>query len=350
LGDLDDFSSYCSFEEAVRHFEGLFGVAPERMVTDLHPDYPSTLYADRRGGEILRVQHHHAHIAGCMAENRLDEPVIGVALDGTGLGTDGAIWGGEFLSATYEGFRRLAHFRYVRMPGGSAAIREPWRMALAYLEDSGEPLDLLGDRVTRSELNAVGAMLDRGFNSPFTSSAGRLFDAVAALAGLRSRVRHEGQAAMELEWRSAGFPPDSIYPFGLAASIEGGPLTIDTRPLISAVASDLRKGVEPGRVGRRFHSSMVEIIAEVCGRIRSSEGLNSVVLSGGVFMNVLLLEGTVDRLDRDGFAVYRHRLVPPNDGGLCLGQLAISAATSTRPSPSAYVAEAGGCDVPGNPR
>ncbi|MDG3005439.1 carbamoyltransferase HypF [Paludisphaera mucosa] len=337
LGGLDDFASYRSFEAAVGHFERLFEIEPELMVRDLHPDYASNLYADRRGLPTLAVQHHHAHVASCMAENGLDGPVLGVAFDGSGLGPDGAIWGGEFLESTYEGFRRAAHLRYVPMPGGSRAIREPWRMALAHLEDAGEGPGLISSRVELEERGIVAAMLERRINSPLTSSAGRLFDAVAALAGLRQRVRHEGQAAMELEWASAELTVDDFYPFEVVGD---SPLTIDTRPLISAVASDVRRDVEPGRIGRRFHTTMVEMIAEVCGRIRANRGLEVVALSGGVFMNSLLLDETIGRLEREGFVVHRHRRVPPNDGGLCLGQLAIAATTRAK----------GGGDVPGDTR
>jgi hydrogenase maturation protein HypF len=276
--------------------------------------------------QLLAVQHHHAHIASCMAEHGLCELVIGVSFDGTGYGTDGAIWGGEFLLCDYGQFRRAGHLRYVGMPGGEQAIREPWRVALAHLRDAGQTTALLAARVAPAALRTVEQMLEKRFNSPLTSSAGRLFDAVASLAGVRHRVSFEAQAAIELEWLAEQQAPDSSYPVALEETAEDGlpTLIVDTRPLIRAVARDASQRTDPSLIARRFHSTMVELIATVCGRIRKASGRDAVVLSGGVFMNVLLLQEVSDRLRRDGFRVYRHRLVPPNDGGLSLGQLAIA--------------------------
>jgi hydrogenase maturation protein HypF len=218
------------------------------------------------------------------------------------------------------------------MPGGDQAIREPWRMALAHLMDARGDGRLLKGRLSPVALRAVEKMLERRFNTPLTSSAGRLFDAVAALAGVRDRVSYEGQAAMELEWLATGMPADGTYPFELEETQEGDPpeavLVVDTRPLVRAVADDAGKGVAAARIGRRFHSTVVEIIAAVCDRLRQATGLGAVVLSGGVFMNALLTSEVSARLRADGFRVYRHRLVPPNDGGLSLGQLAVAAAQS----------------------
>jgi hydrogenase maturation protein HypF len=264
-----------------------------------------------------------------MAEHGLAGPVIGVSLDGTGYGTDGAIWGGEFLVGDYCGFRRAAHLRYVGMPGGDRAIREPWRMALAHLRDAQVPPDLLGDRVPAEALRTVEKMLERRLNTPSTSSAGRLFDAVAALAGLRDRVSYEGQAAMELEWLSTGIGEDGVYPFDFEEAREGNrpqnPLLIDTRPLTRAVAADVKKGVGGAIIGRRFHSTVVSIIASVCDRLRQATGIEDVALSGGVFMNALLTTEVSARLEGSGLRVHSHRLIPPNDGGLSLGQLAVAA-------------------------
>jgi hydrogenase maturation protein HypF len=335
LGDLDHYEAYRAFERDVELYQQLFAVEPAVVAHDLHPDYLTTQYAFRRarpGTPLLAVQHHHAHMASCMAEHALTRPVIGVTFDGTGYGTDGAVWGGEVLVGDYRGFRRAAHLRYVGMPGGEQAIREPWRMAVAHLADAGWQGPSLRDRLAPAALRAVERMLERRLNSPLTSSAGRLFDAVAALAGVRDRVGYEGQAAMELEWLAEGTPPDGVYPFGLAEAHEGNPpqpvLVADTRPLIRGVADDVSRGAGAARVARRFHSTAAELVVSVCRRLREATGLAEVVLSGGVFLNALLTAEVDARLSGEGFRVYRHRLVPPNDGGLSLGQLAVAAQLS----------------------
>ena len=275
---------------------------------------------------LVAVQHHHAHMASCMAEHGLTGPVIGVTFDGTGYGTDGTIWGGEFLVGGYRDFRRAAHLRYVGLPGGDAAVREPWRMAVAHLKDVGGENRALRARHRPHEFRAVETMLKRRFRCPPTSSAGRLFDAVAALAGVRGQVNYEGQAAVELEWLSTGIAPDGVYPFEIVRESEARPWTVDTRPLIRAANADAEAGTGAAAIGRRFHSTLVEMIAAVCARLRGETGLSAVVLSGGVFLNALLTRETEERLTADGFRAYRHRLVPPNDGGLSLGQVAVAAA------------------------
>jgi len=339
LGDLDRWDAYRAFVRDVGLYEELFAVVPELIVHDLHPDYASTNYARQRasatGVPLLAVQHHHAHVASGMAEHGLDEPVIGVSFDGTGYGTDGAIWGGEFLVADYRGFRRAAHLRYVGLPGGDSAVREPWRMAASHLLDAGCSYELLAARIEPTKLRTIAAMLERRINTPLTSSAGRLFDAVSALAGVRDTTSYEGQAAIELEWLAEQSEPAGAYPFELtpvtensqpAAAATAAPWQIDTRPLIRAVAADVQQGVDARRVARRFHTSIVEMIATTCALIREQCGIDAVVLSGGVFMNALVATESAARLSADGFRVYRHVLVPPNDGGISLGQLAIGAA------------------------
>lgn len=330
LGDLDHYEAYLAFQKDVLLYQELFSIQPQYLVHDLHPDYATTRYATERGLQegisLLSVQHHHSHMAACMAEHELVGPVIGVTFDGTGYGTDGAIWGGEFLVGDYRAFHRAAHFRYVGLPGGDQAIREPWRMAWTHLRDAGAENPALEARRLPGEGRTITRMLERGFNTPMTSSVGRLFDAVAALASVRDRVSYEGQAAIELEWLATGSPPDGAYPFVLTESEGGGALVVDTRPLIGAVAEEVRRGVEAARIARRFHSTLVDIISEVCRRLRETAGYNTVVLSGGVFLNALLTRETSARLGEEGFDVYRHRLVPPNDGGLSLGQLAVAAA------------------------
>ena len=359
MGDLDHYEAYQAFEKDIVLYQQLFAVQPKWIAHDLHPDYASTRYALKRqreeGVQCLAVQHHHAHMASCMAEHGLVEPVIGVSLDGTGYGTDGAIWGGEFLIGDYGEFRRAGHLRYVGLPGGDRAIREPWRIAMAHLLDSAAPTASLEARLPAAAVRTVRAMLERRFNTPMTSSAGRLFDAVASLAGVRDTVTYEGQAAIQLEWLAMQTPTDGAYPFEVSERENGDvnsftargteavktiyvpvsvvPVSVDTRPLIQAVVRDVAVGVDAARIARRFHSTMVEIIADVCGRICRSTGLRAVTLSGGVFMNALLTAEVAARLREEGFRVYRHRLVPPNDGGISLGQLAIAARRLTQQQP-----------------
>jgi hydrogenase maturation protein HypF len=329
LGDLDHFAAYRAYVEAVAHYEQLFAHRPELLVHDLHPDYASTRYAATRDAAIprLAVPHHHAHVASCLADNGRDEPVIGVAFDGTGFGPDGAVWGGEFLVGDCREVRRAAHLRYVAMPGGDQAIREPWRMAAAYLIDAGLDVEPLRGRVPDTALATVRRMVERRLNAPLTSSMGRLFDGVAALAGVRDRVSFEGQAAMELEWLASGSLAEGAYPFDLMEPDgEDAPILIDVRPLICEVVAEARRGGDAATIGRRFHGTAVEVVARVCARLRERSGPTVVALSGGVFLNAMLTNGVVDRLERDGFRVLRHRRVPPGDGGLSLGQLAIAAA------------------------
>jgi hydrogenase maturation protein HypF len=332
LGDLDDYEAYRAGVEAIDHYQELFAFEPELIVHDLHPDYATTRYARELDPAIprLAVQHHHAHMASCMADNGLDRPVIGIAFDGTGYGTDGAVWGGEFLTGDYRGVCRAAHFRYVPMPGGEQAIREPWRMAAAYLADAGQGDNVLAGRVPARALATIRQMIDRRIHCPHTSSVGRLFDAMAALAGIRDRVSYEGQAAMELEWLAIEVDAADVsaFDFDIVENAENEvPLLIDVRPMFAAAAADLRRPCEPALIARRFHSTLVEIASQVCRRLRHRTGLEAVVLSGGVFQNALLLSEVIARLERESFLVYRHRRVPPGDGGLCLGQLAVAAAS-----------------------
>ncbi|QDV35376.1 carbamoyltransferase HypF [Tautonia plasticadhaerens] len=344
LGDLDRYEAYRAYAEAIGHYERLLAIRPALIVHDLHPDYASTGYARGRPAELprLAVQHHHAHMASCMAEHGLDEPVLGVTFDGSGYGLDGATWGGEILVGGYLGFRRAAHLRYVAMPGGDRATLEPWRMAASYLADAGVGSSAIRLRASPAELAVVRTMIERRFRSPPTSSVGRLFDAVAALAGLRPRVSYEGQAAMELEWLATGVAADAAYPFEIQQvqgdGPPGAPLQIDHRPLIAEVAAEAGRGRAPAVIARRFHSTLVEMVAEVCLRLRGESGPAKVVLSGGVFLNALLAREITGRLTREEFRVYRHRKVPPNDGGLSLGQLAIGAARdrSHGPGPDAW--------------
>lgn len=280
LGDLDHYRAYRSFESDLSLYERTFELAPKWLAHDLHPDYASTRYAIERAArqniELIAVQHHHAHLASCMAEHGITEPVIGVCFDGTGYGLDGAIWGGEFLIGDYERFIRAAHLRYVALPGGDRAVKEPWRVAVSHLRDAGVRCQALMDRIDPAALRIVERMLEGRINTAWTSSVGRLFDAVAALAGVRQNVTFEGQAAIELEWLAGQAVQDEVYPFELT---QGEPCVIDTRPLIRAVAEDVGVKVPTALVARRFHFTMAKIVAEVCERIRRVHKISSVALA-----------------------------------------------------------------------
>jgi hydrogenase maturation protein HypF len=341
IGDLDHYDAYRAFVAEIEHYERLFSIRPEGLVHDLHPDYASTRYARQRGLGAVAVQHHHAHMASCMADNDLDEPVIGVTFDGTGLGSDGTLWGGEFLVGDYLSFRRAAHLLPVPLPGGEQAIREPWRVAVSYLEAAGACAPSFERRLDPGAARAVRKMIERGLHAPLTSSAGRLWDAVASLAGLRLRATFEAQAAMELEWAATGEPQDGSYPFDLG---HGDPVRIDTRPLIRAVAADVESGTPTARIARRFHTTLAGIIVRACSALRQTSAPGAVVLTGGVFQNALLCRETIFGLTAEGFRVYRHRRVPPNDGGLCLGQLAVAARSESA------AAEEKDAHVPGHSR
>jgi hydrogenase maturation protein HypF len=272
-----------------------------------------------------------------MAEHGLLKPVIGVAFDGAGLGPDGPVWGGEFLIADYREYQRAAHLRCTGMPGGEAAAKEPWRMAVSHLLDAGADVHRLDWLAPRDKVRPIVSMLDRKLNTPLTSSVGRLFDAVSALTGIRMKSSYEGQAAMELEWKAMEENDTSTYEWETSQCDEiGAPgshphatptWVIDTRPLIRNVARDASRGVAAAVIARRFHSTLVEMIVDTCGRLREATGLTKVVLSGGVFMNSLLTSESISRLSAVGFSVYTHQLVPANDGGLSLGQLAVAAQT-----------------------
>ena len=331
IGDMENYETLRSFEEAAAHMERLFRIAPEIIACDLHPDYMATRYAHERavreGLPFVTVQHHHAHIAAGMAEHRLtgDQPVIGVAFDGTGYGDDGAIWGGEFLVADYSRYERVAHLRYVPLPGGDRAVREPWRMALAHLHAAGLPwsdeLDPVSFGQSRGAdmLDVLQIQIERGLNAPPTSSMGRLFDAAAALAGVREVVNYEAQAAVEFE-ALADPDEEGAYPLDYANGI------IDPRPAWAALLRDRRDRVDIGRIAARFHNGVAHMTTDVCRRLRDKRGLNQVVLSGGVWQNATLLRRTMSLLENDGFTVITHRLVPANDGGLALGQAMVAMA------------------------
>ncbi len=390
IGDLENAETLRSFTEGIEHFSRLFDITPQVVAYDLHPEYLSTKYAlDLDDVDLVGVQHHHAHIASCLADNGVDlstgGPVIGVAFDGTGYGTDGTIWGGEFLIADPAKYLRAGHLAQVPLPGGAAAIRQPWRMAAAYLEaagpapaasslpafglaDSGSAgsglpaTGLAGSGLPASGLGGSGlagwgpagtrevadlgvarrnadrwgpvvAMARRRVNAPLTSSAGRLFDAVAAILGVRDEITYEGQAAIELEQLADPGEAGTYRAAIETAPIEAGePFLARGTDLVAAAVDDLALGVPPERIAARFHNGVAALIEDGCLLLREQHGLNTVALSGGVFQNLLLVGRTVTRLENRGFTVLTHSRVPCNDGGISLGQAVVAASRERRPT------------------
>jgi hydrogenase maturation protein HypF len=324
LGDLENFEVFRSFTEAITHFQRLFDVRPTIVAYDLHPEYLSTKWAlDQEGVELCGVQHHHAHVASCLADNGEAGPVIGVAFDGLGYGTDGTLWGGEFLVADLVSFERVGHLAPVAMPGGTMAIKEPWRMAAVYLAEAfghhPPPLAVMQRHAT--EWQSVLKVARAGAFAPLTSSMGRLFDAVAAVLGVRDSITYEGQAAIELEQLADPAETDS---FRVSYTHSTNGFEIRGADLVRAVVEDLVHQVKLSTIAGRFHNSVAEAILHGCLTMREHTGLGTVALSGGVFQNMLLLERTIDRLEAHGFRVLRHRQVPPNDGGISLGQAVVA--------------------------
>jgi hydrogenase maturation protein HypF len=363
IGDLKNVETLRSFREAVLHFERAFAVTPEVVAHDLHPDYLSTRYAQELPDvELIAVQHHHAHLAACAAEHGIVDPVVGAIFDGAGLGPDGTVWGGEILVGDLDRCERAGHLWPVRLPGGDAAAREPWRMACSWLlagDDAsterppgdvaspglplpgvaspglplpgvaspGLPLPgALAGAVTAERWDQVSRLVRSGFRAPITTSGGRLFDAVAALCGLRARVSYEGQAAVELEARCDPHERRA-YALPVLVGAAGEPLVLDARALVGAVGADLDAGTSVGVVATRFHHGLADGIAAACVSVATSRNLDTVVLSGGVFQNRRLLERTASTLLAAGLRVRFPELLPPNDGGIAYGQAAIAAAS-----------------------
>jgi len=331
IGDMENEETLEHFENTIQLYKKLFRIEPEIIAYDMHPEYLATKYAVEAGAssslKLVPVQHHHAHIAGCLAENGVKDKVIGVAFDGTGYGTDGTLWGGEFLLADWKDFERVGHFEYVPLPGGAAAIKKPYRLALSYLYTLlGDDFSLeglpLGD-IKTAEIEIIKQQLKRKINSPLTSSAGRLFDAVSALVGVRGEIDYEAQAAIELEMLA----PDKIdkagaYPFSI--EVEGGMRVVKLKELLAGVVGDVRNKVPTPEISLKFHRTMANITVEMCKLIAEDSGIKRVGLSGGVFQNRLLLKLAVAALRREGFEVLSHRLVPANDGGISLGQAVVA--------------------------
>ena len=325
LGDLDEWATWRAFAAAVEHLTRLSGIEPQLVAHDLHPDHRSTAWAAQCGLPLLGVQHHHAHIASCLVEHGVTEPVLGIAFDGVGLGSDGTLWGGELLVADVSGFTRVGHLAPVALPGGDAAVREPWRVALSWLHRSlGR--DVAAEHGPRLDerWRAVLSLVESG-RAPETTSVGRLFDAVAALLGVAGCVTYEGQAAIELEAlaRAAG-GSDRSYPFAVDAGV------MDPGPALAALLQDRARGVAVEQVAAGFHRGLAAATARVAVEQASRAGVATVALSGGVFSNVLLSDLLADRLTAAGLQVLRHEQLPPNDGGISVGQAAVAAATLDR--------------------
>ncbi len=345
IGDLQEFAVFRFYERAIEDFTGLLGVQPEIIACDLHPEYRSSRFAHSLNSlnsldslnklnsiRCFPVQHHHAHIASCMVENGLNEQVIGVAFDGSGAGPDNTtVWGGEFLIADYYGFERAAHCKPYPLPGGEQAINRPWRMALSYLvtefPDSFAASFTAHVRsflpqVSEEECSGVVSLIRNG-SAPLTSSCGRLFDAVAALLGLCLKSSYEGQAAVRLESLTV---PGIRERYAFVFERENSPAQLSFAPTLAEIIADLDKGVDPAIIATRFHNTVSTAIVAVCEYLRQQRGIETVVLSGGVFQNAFLLDRVCAGLRKKGFAVFRHCRVPPNDGGLALGQAAVALA------------------------
>ncbi|MBW1839927.1 MAG: carbamoyltransferase HypF, partial [Deltaproteobacteria bacterium] len=327
LGEMGYRETYEFFLKTIDHMKQILKIEPQAIACDFHPGYASTHYAhSQKKLPVIEIQHHHAHIASCLAENGINEKVLGVALDGTGYATDGEIWGGEFLVVDYASFKRIAHLAYLPLPGGEQAIRKPWRMTLSYLatflESKFEALDLeVLTRRTIKEKEIVLKQIRAQFNSPLTSSMGRLFDAVSALLAICEKSTYEGQAAMELEWAMNG-ETDEYYPFLYQQEEEC--YSINPSPLMRGILSDLKEDKHLGYLSTKFHNSIITMIVKVCCSLRDQWKLNRVALSGGCFQNTYLLFKSITGLTGAGFDVLFHQKVPPNDGGLALGQALIA--------------------------
>jgi len=343
IGDLENMETMTFFEECVDHLGRIFEIEPVAIAYDLHPDYLSTRWAlEQEVPQQVGIQHHHAHIAACLAENGREERVIGIALDGTGYGDDGQIWGGEILLADFNTYERMGHFDYRPMPGGAMAIKEPWRMGIAYLYEIYKGLEQntenddkffrwiqklpLSNNVDHEHIHTILQMIDQGIHVPLTSSLGRLFDGVAALIGLRTTVAFEGQAAMELEMSMGNTIWDGNmtqgYEFELIES--GEQFVVSPDGVIHEIIDDLGRGLSMDRISLRFHSGLIELFLSICEKIRKKSGIDVVALSGGCFQNRFLQENLLMTLKHADFDVLTHSQVPSNDGGIALGQAVIA--------------------------
>jgi hydrogenase maturation protein HypF len=329
IGDLDNPSAYEFFQHTVAHLRSIFEIEPEIITCDLHPEYLSTKWArEQQGIHLIPVQHHHAHFASVLAEHKLDGPAIGIILDGTGYGTDGTIWGGEVISGTAAGFTRHAWLEPTPMPGGTSAIEQPWRMALAHLyrvfrSDVGRCKLKTIQRRSPQEIEVLLRMIDTGVNSPLTSSCGRLFDAVAAILEVREAITYDAQAAIELETLALSCSSDEVaYGEVVSSAAPQGPLALG--PLFNCLVRDIYSTVPYNAIALRFHHTVAALFAKAANDVRTRTGISAVALSGGCMHNVLLLGGLRKRLSNQGFQIFTNEQVPPNDGGLALGQILVA--------------------------
>lgn len=324
VGDLETTQAFRAFERAIDHLTSLYDRKPDVVVHDLHPDYLSTQWARSQAKQAIAIQHHYAHVLSCIVENKLEGCVLGVSFDGTGYGTDGTVWGGEFLRVEKDGFERVASLWPFRLPGGEQAVLEPRRSAMGLLfEALGEGYWSKADSpsvhsFTQDELSNFGAMLQMGLNSPVTSSMGRLFDGVASILGIRHRMSFEGQTAMQLEFEAMTSDTEATYELPLIEREKGTPRLLDWRVMMVELLSDMKAGVSASECAAKFHNGVVEAVVQVA----RLEGVSQVVLTGGCYQNVLLLERTMAALREAGFRPYCHHVMPTNDGGIALGQLA----------------------------
>lgn len=323
IGDLNEFQTYHAFERQIEHFKGLFHFCPDILAHDRNPDSLSSRYAKKQAGQKIAIQHHHAHMAGCMAENKLTRDAIGVIYDGTGLGTDDAVWGGEFLTGSLSGFTRAGHLEYVTLQGGDSAVKEPWRCAACYLFALGmDPHEFL-PQVDSTSLNMAQKALHSGIKCFKSSSMGRLFDCAAALCGFQGKITYDAQAAIELENLSQ---PDVSDYYQYRIEDTENSLILGYKELLNSILRDLQNQVPKSIISSKFHNTVIEATADCTCRIRQKTGLEDVVLSGGVFDNTYLLEGLISRLRDLNFKVYYNRLTPTNDGGVSFGQAAAACA------------------------
>jgi hydrogenase maturation protein HypF len=330
IGDMENMETLEHYVNTIELYQKLFRIKPEIIACDTHPEYLPTKYAkelaEKERLKLIPIQHHHAHIASCLADNGVKGPVIGVALDGTGYGTDGNIWGGEFMVADYKDFKRVAHLEYLPLPGGALAIKKPYRTAIGYLIALGIGLDKKlpflkqGDT---GETSIIKNQIENNLNAPLTSSMGRLFDAVAALTGVRGIIEYEAQAAIDLEILAYEAPDETgYYPFSFGK--QDGEYIIKIHDLLAAVVNNILGKTPHAIIAARFHNTVGKMILETCQKISKETGVKRVALSGGVFQNRLLMRKTVSLLESNGFTVYTHRQVPCNDGGISLGQVVVA--------------------------
>jgi hydrogenase maturation protein HypF len=336
IGDMENLETLEHFKNTIELYQNLFKIKPEIIAHDIHPEYLPTKYAqelaEKEKIKLVPVQHHHAHIVSCMADNDIKDPVIGAALDGTGYGTDGHIWGGEFMTADYKTFTRMAHLEYLPLPGGAIAIKKPYRTAIGYMMALGMTIDRklpLFKHSDKKELEIIKSQIEKQINTPLTSSMGRLFDAVAALIGVRSVIEYEAQAAIDLEMCASGASDEKeIYPFTITG--EAGVRIIRVRDLLAAIINDWHAKRPRAIIAARFHNTVARMILEACQPISKKANIKRIMLSGGVFQNRLLLRKTKSLVESAGLRVYTHRQVPCNDGGISLGQVVIANFSETK--------------------